>query len=972
MSKVLKKTILIVEDEAILAMTEKQQLENYGYTVRIVTTGEQAVESAKSMPEIDLVLMDINLGDGIDGTQAAEMILKDHDIPIVFLSSHSEREVVEKTEKITSYGYVVKNSSITVLVASIKMAFKLFDEKEKYKEVSGKLEATFEALPDLIFEIGLDGYFYQSHSIHDDFFDKPLVELLGNRISDVLPSDISDTIMSAIAEAYENGISQGKQYEMEVPAGFRSFEIIVSRIAGFPARPHFILIFRDITERKKVEKALQESEVRMKNIVGSSPMGIHIYDLDEQNRLVFVGANQAADSILGINNSLLFGKTIQEAFPSLSNTEVPERYINAALTGQQWRTERIDYVDNKINGAFEVVAFQTSKNKMAAYFFDITERKKAEEALQESKEQYKKLHESIRDGVVFVDMKGNITGSNSVFQSMLGYTDAELKSLNFRDITTKESVRFEEAFASKQLDEKGYTDPYEKEYQRKDGSILPVEISVIYLKNEKNIPFGMWGIVRNITERKKAEEGLASQRELYEQILEQSLAGYWDWDIPTGNEFLSPTFKKMFGYEDNEIENRAESWQKLIFDEDLPGVYEIFNQHVESNGRIPFYNEVRYHHRNGSTVWVICTGKVIEWDDEGKAKRMIGCHIDITDRKNMEVAFKESQERMRFALEGSQLGEWDWSLKTNIVKRNARWAEMLGYSLDEIENNLQQGINLQHPDDRETSMKTIKDHLEGKTEYYDVRYRMRAKDGQYRWIHDCGKIMERDEFGKPVRLSGTHADITDQMEKEERINKLLAEKELVLKEVHHRIKNNMNTINSLLTLQADSLSDPVAIRALEDAGNRISSMSILYDKLYRSADFTGLSCKEYISSLVDEVLSNFNNNQYVKVKKDLQEFKLDAKRLQPLGIIINELLTNIMKYAFKGRENGSILLTASKTSDHVVISVQDDGLGMPKSVGFENSAGFGLQLVQALTQQIGGTIRIERGVGTQVVLEFDV
>lgn len=120
------------------------------------------------------------------------------------------------------------------------------------------------------------------------------------------------------------------------------------------------------------------------------------------------------------------------------------------------------------------------------------------------------------------------------------------------------------------------------------------------------------------------------------EILEQTLAGYWDWDIPSGDEYLSPTFKKMFGYEDNEIPNRAESWQKQIFAEDLPKVHETFRKHADSKGVIPYYNEVRYRHKNGSTVWVACTGKVITWDDDGNPLRMVGCHIDITARKKAE------------------------------------------------------------------------------------------------------------------------------------------------------------------------------------------------------------------------------------------------------------------------------------------------------------------------------------------------
>jgi CheY-like chemotaxis protein len=130
-----KRTILLVEDEVIIAMTEKMQLENAGYHVLHVGTGETAVATVcdDSQP-VDLILMDIDLGSGIDGTVAAERILEHKDIPLIFLSSHTEPEIVEKTEKITSYGYIVKNSGFTVLDASIKMAFRLFHSRKVLKE----------------------------------------------------------------------------------------------------------------------------------------------------------------------------------------------------------------------------------------------------------------------------------------------------------------------------------------------------------------------------------------------------------------------------------------------------------------------------------------------------------------------------------------------------------------------------------------------------------------------------------------------------------------------------------------------------------------------------------------------------------------------------------------------------------------------------------------------------------------------
>ncbi len=134
-----KKKILLVEDEILIAMLTKSHLESYGYIVENVSSGEEAIDLIQSKENIELVLMDIDLGDGIRGTDAAKEILVKHDLPLLFLSSHTEKEIVETTEKITSYGYVVKNSSVTVLDASIKMAFRLFEEKEKSKAIEQNL-----------------------------------------------------------------------------------------------------------------------------------------------------------------------------------------------------------------------------------------------------------------------------------------------------------------------------------------------------------------------------------------------------------------------------------------------------------------------------------------------------------------------------------------------------------------------------------------------------------------------------------------------------------------------------------------------------------------------------------------------------------------------------------------------------------------------------------------------------------------
>jgi PAS domain S-box-containing protein len=247
---------------------------------------------------------------------------------------------------------------------------------------------------------------------------------------------------------------------------------------------------------------------------------------------------------------------------------------------------------------------------------------------------------------------------------------------------------------------------------------------------------------------------------------------------------------------------------------------------------------------------------------------------------------------------------------------------------------------------------------------------VQASNGGRMWV-DTTKLPMSHDDGNVYGVLGVYEDITARKDAEERIASLLAEKELILKEVHHRIKNNMSTMVGLLALQASRLADPSAVAALEDARRSMQSMGFLYDRLYNSEGFSELPVRTYLGSLVDEILGNFPGIGTVTVEKRIDEFVLDAGRLQPIGIILNELLTNVMKYAF-GDGGGNIVVSAELKAGRVSIAVRDDGVGIPESIGIGRTAGFGLTLVGALAEQLRGVVRIERERGTAVVLEFDL
>ena len=180
----------------------------------------------------------------------------------------------------------------------------------------------------------------------------------------------------------------------------------------------------------------------------------------------------------------------------------------------------------------------------------------------------------------------------------------------------------------------------------------------------------------------------------------------------------------------------------------------------------------------------------------------------------------------------------------------------------------------------------------------------------------------------------------------------------------------MATIAGLLSIQASYTDDERVIAALEDARNRVNSMMILYDKLYQSGGYSDVSVRDYLSSLLDEILGTFPGARRVTVEKSIDDFVLDVKKVQPFGIILNELITNIMKHAFAGKPEGRIRVSAVLEGGVVRMEVHDDGPGFSALPASDQRIGFGLTLVEMLTKNLGGQMTIEGSGGTRVVLTF--
>lgn len=597
MSNEYKKTLLLVEDDPIVAISEKKSLSKYGYHIITAGTGEKAVKLVDSNPEISLILMDIDLGAGIDGTESAASILKRHQIPIVFLSSHSEREIVEKTERITSYGYVVKNSSITVLDASIKMAFKLFNASMKEQEK---------------------------------------------------------------------------------------------------------------------EAALRKNEEMMRN--SESLAHICSYSTD----LIETDIDKSA-WVCSPNFYNVFG--IDESYPH-------------TIAG--W-------------SAF--------------------------------------LHPDFRESTYAYHEQ--VVRERSTF-------DLEYKIIRIND----GAERWVHGTGKLEFDESG-------------------------------TPIRMHGAIQDITERKEVEETLIRTKRLLSESEQVGQVGGWELNIDTGEQ---------------------------------------------------------------------------NWTEETYRIHEVDLDFDLSLEKSMSFYTEESKPSIENAIRGA--------------------------------------IELEKPFDVELELITAKNNR--------------------RHVHAIGK----PDLEKR-RVFGFFQDITYRKSVEEEIKRQLSEKETLLKEVHHRIKNNIASIEALLLMQADEITNPEAINSLKLAISRVQGVRVLYEKLLVDQQYEVVSIRSYINELLNSLLSVYPEHSSLSIEKNIAEVSLNSNKAVLIGIIINELVTNILKHAFHGETGKHIRIDFTTGSDHTVLIIQDDGIGFSEESPSKDSSGFGLTIVKLLAEQLSGKLSIKKNRGTTFTIVFN-
>jgi PAS domain S-box-containing protein len=225
--------------------------------------------------------------------------------------------------------------------------------------------------------------------------------------------------------------------------------------------------------------------------------------------------------------------------------------------------------------------------------------------------------------------------------------------------------------------------------------------------------------------------------------------------------------------------------------------------------------------------------------------------------------------------------------------------------------------------------------------------------------------------GKKVALAISR-DITERKKAEEQLRHSLEEKEMLMKEIHHRVKNNLMVISSLLNLQSKYIKDKESLNIFKESQSRAKSMALIHERLYRSDDMKKINFGEYIETLSNDLYHTYVIDQSrIKLKLDVEDAKIDINTSVPLGLIVNELVSNCMKHAFPNEMNREINISIKKINNHFLLNVKDNGIGFPEGLDFENTDSLGLQLVNMLVNQIDGEIELKNENGTEFKITFE-
>lgn len=915
-----KTNILIVEDENIVAADMEIRLQMLGYSVLgiAVSSAETLTFIEKEKP--DLILMDIKLKGKINGIQTAAIIKEKYDIPVVYVTAFADQDNLVRIKETEPFGIISKPFDDKELINVIETAFHKYKIEQRLKESKENLRTTLNSISDAVISTDNESNIIGMNPMAESLTGWEFSQAEGKPLAEVF-NIVDMKTRKKCKNPVDKVLKHGKTVNLS------NQTLLISRNgseypiadSGSPILDDnglikgVVLVFRDVTEEYKMQRELYENQERLSAVYDSSPTVIIVSTINE-GRIIEV--NNAFTRFTGWEAEEAIGKTSLKlglwAEPAESQRQklIENLKKNGFVRNQEFIFQ--DSKGNEITGLLSADIIQIGgENYTLVNVVNISERKKIEK----EKDKYLCELKFITDTIIKINTVGDI----NVMCKFLGETIHSVNKKSYIMVLLN------------------------------DPSANKLRIRALVGFDEIKDDF-----------LKKIEKNITSALLNPDQLTQKNSALFTIGKI----KYVSKSLCSLLGKDVNK--NFCRKTEKILR---VNKVYTAgFSQDDLLMGGVIILTPEDYNIQYQSAIETVIT------------------HFSVLIyRRQVEKILRKRKERYQNFIEQSFEGIYrqelenpvDTSLPEEtqidliydnafIAESNQAMVEM--YQLHSVDDLIgQRMIDLHGGRNNPVNRAAVRKFIQSDYRIIDEETMETLGDGSI--VYFSNNTIGIIEKGYLVRMWGTQLDITERKKIQDQIKKELKEKNILLKEIHHRVKNNLQIICSLIDMQLAKEKSKVFQNCAGELSDRIFTMAMIHEQLYSAESLTEINIESYINDIVFRIVQSYAHTN-VSIKKEIKNFSLSLDMSIPLGLMINELLSNAVKHAFPEKRSGIVTIKLSKKQDCCELRIIDNGIGMPTDINFADPSTLGLKLVHILAGQLNGSVKIYHKKGTSIKITF--
>ena len=727
----------------------------------------------------------------------------------------------------------------------------------------------------------------------------------------------------------------------------------------------WVVVAQDIEDRMRAEAALAAGEAAWRALVEATPGLVFVTDAKGAN----VFTNRRFQDYAGLPSEALLGDGWLAALHPEDRARAAEIWGASVRTGEPYEAEyRFLRADGEarwhlVRGAPERDPATGRIARWVGTCTDVDDSRRAAAA----DARLAAIVASSSDAIVSFDAAGGrILTWNRAAEALFGYTAAEAVGGPVGLLVPPDPPDGEPTGVFRMVMEGRRVHEHETVRLAKDGERIPVSVSAARMVAPDGRVFGVSAIFRDLRPSRAAEAAARTAEARARLALRAGGLASWEVEADTGRILTDEGLAKMFGLPPGEADGTMWPFIARIHPEDRDRVLAEFMPAAAAGGA--YRAEFRVLDDDGEERWLLGAGEGVPGPD-GRV-RVVGYNADVTEAKRTAVAMARSEAALRTALDA--IPQMVWSTRPDGFHDyyNRRWYEFTGAAPGQSEG---EGWNPQfHPDDRDLAWARWR-HSLATGEPYEIEYRLRAADGSFRWVLGRALPVRDADTGRIVRWYGTCTEIDELVGARAALADALEVKDALLHEVNHRVKNSLQLVSSLLTLQASRAPDPRLRAALGEARTRIGVVARLHQRLYQTGTHGRVELVGFLRELCSDAAAALGAEHGGRVglafepPEEARDLLLPIDRAVPLALVVSELLTNALKYAFPpGHDGGTVRVALRRElgagGTALAVLVEDDGVGLPEGFDPAAAGSVGMRVVSTLARQLGAELRIGAGV----------